>query len=254
VSPRGSADGFTGSFGASEEVLTRLEKGVRAQRERLIARSVQSTALEICPNFYAEEEVSSPPTSPPEICPNLYAEEEAKQVSSPPMSPQAASCTQDVTRRAPERRGSSGTIAQHNSPWSFNEVDLIAIAITAFAAGTLLAPRLLAPDPESTNFGAPAPAQVISLPQRELPSTPTPNTEASSGHPNEESQNTKPVTEAEGQPLAGFTCYSSASAVRQGAPDAWPSWTLRAPGHEGIRCWYATTRAAAHDRHHLATP
>jgi hypothetical protein len=67
-------------------------------------------------------------------------------------------------------------------------------------------------------------------------------------------QDAKPVIEAEGQPLAGFTCYPSASAVRQDHPDAWPSWTLRAPGHEGIRCWYATTRAAAHDRRRLATP
>jgi hypothetical protein len=64
----------------------------------------------------------------------------------------------------------------------------------------------------------------------------------------------KPVIEAEAKPLADFTCYPSAPAVRQDHWDAWPSWTLRAPGHEGIRCWYATTRAAAHDRRRLATP
>jgi hypothetical protein len=34
------------------------------------------------------------------------------------------------------------------------------------------------------------------------------------------------------------TCYPSASDVRQSHPGAWPSWTLRAPGHEGTRCWY----------------
>jgi hypothetical protein len=44
-----------------------------------------------------------------------------------------------------------------------------------------------------------------------------------------------------------FTCFSSADEVRQENPGAWPSWTLRAPGHEGTKCWYATTRAAAHD-------
>jgi tetratricopeptide (TPR) repeat protein len=43
------------------------------------------------------------------------------------------------------------------------------------------------------------------------------------------------------------TCLPSAAAVQQDHPEAWPSWTLRAPGHEGIRCWYAATRATAHD-------
>jgi hypothetical protein len=43
------------------------------------------------------------------------------------------------------------------------------------------------------------------------------------------------------------TCLSSASAVRQDHPGAWPSWTLRALGHEGTKCWYAGTRATAHN-------
>jgi hypothetical protein len=34
-------------------------------------------------------------------------------------------------------------------------------------------------------------------------------------------------------------CYQSASDVRQNHPGSWPSWTLRTPGHEGTRCWYA---------------
>jgi hypothetical protein len=42
------------------------------------------------------------------------------------------------------------------------------------------------------------------------------------------------------------TCLSSASAVRQIYPGAWPSWTLRAPGHENTMCWYASTRTTAH--------
>ena len=42
-------------------------------------------------------------------------------------------------------------------------------------------------------------------------------------------------------------CFGSASAVRQDHPDAWPSWTLRALGHEGTKCWYPTTRTLAHD-------
>ena len=43
------------------------------------------------------------------------------------------------------------------------------------------------------------------------------------------------------------TCYASASAVSQDHPKAWPSWTLRALGHEGTKCWYPTTRTLAHD-------
>ena len=42
-------------------------------------------------------------------------------------------------------------------------------------------------------------------------------------------------------------CFPSASAVRLDQPRAWPSWTLRAHGHEGTRCWYAATRATARD-------
>jgi hypothetical protein len=34
------------------------------------------------------------------------------------------------------------------------------------------------------------------------------------------------------------TCFPSASAVRRNYPEARPSWTLRAPRHEGTRCWY----------------
>jgi hypothetical protein len=26
-----------------------------------------------------------------------------------------------------------------------------------------------------------------------------------------------------------------------------PSWTLRAPGHEGVRCWYVATGTTVHD-------
>lgn len=44
-----------------------------------------------------------------------------------------------------------------------------------------------------------------------------------------------------------FACLSSAEAVKQQDPAAWPSWTLRAPGFEGKKCWYSSTRAAAHE-------
>jgi hypothetical protein len=48
-------------------------------------------------------------------------------------------------------------------------------------------------------------------------------------------------------PGKSITCFSSADQVRQENPGAWPTWTLRAPGHEGSKCWYASTRAAAGD-------
>jgi hypothetical protein len=40
------------------------------------------------------------------------------------------------------------------------------------------------------------------------------------------------------------SCFQTASAVLQNHPGGWPTWTLRAPGHEGAMCWYA----AAHPR------
>jgi hypothetical protein len=59
-------------------------------------------------------------------------------------------------------------------------------------------------------------------------------------------QHTKTVIEQESQTVAGslpaYTCFSSASAVRQNQPGAWPSWTLQAPGHEGTKCWYASAK------------
>jgi hypothetical protein len=42
-------------------------------------------------------------------------------------------------------------------------------------------------------------------------------------------------------------CFPSASAVRLEHPGGWPSWTLRAPGHEGVRCWYVASRTAVPD-------
>ncbi len=58
--------------------------------------------------------------------------------------------------------------------------------------------------------------------------------------PQKEGQSSAPSQDAS-------TCFHSASAVRQNYPGRWPSWTLRAPGHEGAKCWYAAKRATAHD-------
>jgi hypothetical protein len=43
------------------------------------------------------------------------------------------------------------------------------------------------------------------------------------------------------------SCFPSASAVLQNHPGGWPTWTLRAPGHEGTMCWYAAARPRGSD-------
>jgi hypothetical protein len=44
------------------------------------------------------------------------------------------------------------------------------------------------------------------------------------------------------------SCFPSASAVLQNHPGSSPSWTLRAPGHEGTKCWRAATRTRESDQ------
>jgi hypothetical protein len=71
-------------------------------------------------------------------------------------------------------------------------------------------------------------------------------------------QDTKPPIERGGQfvvaSVPASSCFPSASAVRQDQPGAWPSWTLRSPGHEGTKCWYAATRATARDHQRAMLP
>ena len=71
-------------------------------------------------------------------------------------------------------------------------------------------------------------------------------------------QDAKPPIERGGQfvvaSVPASSCFPSASAVRQDQPGAWPSWTLRAPGHEGTKCWYAATRATARDHQRAMLP
>ena len=44
------------------------------------------------------------------------------------------------------------------------------------------------------------------------------------------------------------SCFASASAVQQNHPGASPTWTMRARGHEGTMCWYASARPRGSDR------
>jgi len=50
------------------------------------------------------------------------------------------------------------------------------------------------------------------------------------------------------------SCFASASAVLQDHPGALPSWTLRAPGHEGTKCWRAATRTRESDHRSEVMP
>jgi hypothetical protein len=44
------------------------------------------------------------------------------------------------------------------------------------------------------------------------------------------------------------SCFPSASAVLESYPGGLPSWTLRAPGHEGTLCWHAAARPKVSDQ------
>ncbi|MBO0758388.1 MAG: hypothetical protein J2P54_21265 [Bradyrhizobiaceae bacterium] len=48
------------------------------------------------------------------------------------------------------------------------------------------------------------------------------------------------------------SCLPSAAAVWEHHQGAWASWTLRAAGHEGTMCWYASTRPRARDYRYWA--
>jgi hypothetical protein len=50
------------------------------------------------------------------------------------------------------------------------------------------------------------------------------------------------------------SCFPSASDVVQNHPGGWPSWTLKAPGHEGTLCWYAAGRPRGSDHRSETTP
>jgi hypothetical protein len=61
-----------------------------------------------------------------------------------------------------------------------------------------------------------------------------------------------------GKPLSASerdaSCFASASAVLQNHPGGWPTWTLRAPGHEGSMCWYAAARPRGSDHRRERMP
>jgi hypothetical protein len=100
--------------------------------------------------------------------------------------------------------------------------------------------QLPAAEAAGTNVGSPVEPEVPSLEQTAPLAT----------NPTDSGIEAKPILPEKGSSGEGrdaSTCFPSASAVRENRPGAWPSWTMRAPGHEGTRCWYAATRGSAHE-------
>jgi hypothetical protein len=58
------------------------------------------------------------------------------------------------------------------------------------------------------------------------------------------SEKGKPLSAGSGHDAS---CFPSASAVLRNHPGVWPTWTLKAPGHEGTMCWYASARPRGSD-------
>ena len=69
--------------------------------------------------------------------------------------------------------------------------------------------------------------------------------------PMEHGSEARPPPQKEGQSLTPSqdisNCFPSASAVLRNHPGVRPTWTLRAPGHEGTQCWYAAAQPRASD-------
>jgi hypothetical protein len=182
----------------------------------------------------------------------------------------------------PDPRRSTRMSRRPSDPPSIRTKILIAIAVAALPAGYLFFENSDPPERSLRRMQIPANRLSVEyLPSREvrapvaIPPTeflslqaPTaaaesriepaaqtaPSTVPLDIKPTENSIESKPqltLPQKEGQSFApsqdASTCFPSASAVRQSHPGRWPSWTLRAPGHEGTRCWYAARRATAHD-------
>ncbi len=78
-----------------------------------------------------------------------------------------------------------------------------------------------------------------------LPPTVSPDTRLAEAKPQQaSSEKGKQLSAASGH---DFSCFPSASAVLQHHRGGWPSWTTKAPGHEGTICWYASARPRTGD-------
>src|SRR6266481_1418497 len=172
----------------------------------------------------------------------------------------------------PDRRRSTRMLRRRSDPLSIRTKFLIAIAVAALPAGyfvfgssdrpvdVAVTPQTIADIPPVEFLPlreAQAPAVDTNVESRiepEVRTAPLQPTAPLDIKPTEKGIEARPpetLPQKEGRSFTpsqnASTCLPSASAVRLNHPGRWPSWTLRAPGHEGTRCWYAATRPTAHD-------
>ncbi len=180
----------------------------------------------------------------------------------------------------PDRRRSTRMLRRRSVPPSIRTIFLIAIAVAAlpfgyFVFGSSDRPVHVAHTPHATTADIP-PVEFLPLRERQAPAAVAVDTNAESQielevqtaplqrtvpldiKPTEngiengiEARPPPTLPQKDGRSFTPSqdapTCLPSASAVRQNYPGGWPSWTLRAPGHEGARCWYPARRTTAHD-------
>lgn len=103
------------------------------------------------------------------------------------------------------------------------------------------------PDPATTpGPAAPAPATPGAAATRRAATTAGPAREVTAALPPRPGEAAAPERSTNAPVATPYDrrCLPSLLAVRQSYPDARPSWTLRASGHEGTRCWYPAARTA----------
>jgi hypothetical protein len=102
-----------------------------------------------------------------------------------------------------------------------------------------------APSAKTSSMAVESQGDAVSL-RPALPSNINP-TEAKP--PQTSSERGKQLAAASGHDAS---CFSSASAVLQNHPGASPTWTMRAPGHEGTQCWRAAAPPNGSDHRPIA--
>jgi hypothetical protein len=137
----------------------------------------------------------------------------------------------------PPQRSSMGARSDQQTDDAGGPTSIVGTSSEAFAAS-----QAVPPSAEAKGIIAKSRAEP------EVQKTPSQPAARSSAHQVSNRGGANDVLDAESTSrVHASTCLPSASAVRQDHPGAWPSWTLRAPGHEGTKCWYAGNRATAHD-------
>jgi hypothetical protein len=207
---------FAGPFGFSEEALVRLEAGLRAQREHLLARPAQLAAAPgICPidgdeAYQAPDRVSLPPTRAafrsPDTTQRLPL---AAQLHPLPEFSVAYNelHVQTPDKRAPERLASSSSITDHRRNWHVPLIILISTIIAILIGGTFPAAERI-----SVNAEVIEPARIKTI-SPELPSTAPEN-----NHVNNQFSNDLAPSSQIGLEFQPTTSISPEASIQPAAP------------------------------------